>query len=83
MLKQFTAHPAAVGETYGQHLVFAWSFGARMVAGGAACVVHGLLPFLFTTRGSRTVRALHHQLEKGRSTPAGAHRAMLDAEYTI
>jgi len=33
-----------------------------MVAGGCACVVHGLLPFLFTTTGSRTVAELNERM---------------------
>ena len=53
-------HPASVSETYGQHLRFAARFGATMIGGGLACLVHGLLPFCFTTTASRRVRALHH-----------------------
>jgi len=49
MLKLFIDHPATVGETYWAHLLFAGRFGLRMMAGGAACLLHGLLPFLFTS----------------------------------
>jgi hypothetical protein len=58
MKRFFTEHPASVGETYGEHFVFAVSLGSRMVAGGLACIVHGLLPELCKTTGSRTIRAL-------------------------
>jgi hypothetical protein len=58
MLRLFTDHPHSVGETYFGHLCFALGFGARMVAGGAACIVHGVLPFLCTSTGSRTVAGL-------------------------
>jgi len=57
-----TAHPASVGETYFGHLCFAFSFGGSMLAGGAACILHGILPFLCTASGSRRVRALHAKL---------------------
>ena len=52
----FTEHPASVGETYGEHMVSAWGFGARMALGACACFVHGTLPFLCVTTGSRTIR---------------------------
>jgi hypothetical protein len=58
-----TAHPASVGETYFEHLCFAARFGASMLIGGAMCLVHALLPFLFCTGGSRRVRALHATLQ--------------------
>jgi len=63
LLKPFVVHPAAVGETYGQHLRFAAGFGGSMVGSGLACLVHALLPFLFQTTGSWTVRRLHQRLE--------------------
>jgi len=58
MLRLFTDHPHSVGETYFEHLRFAFAFGGRMIVGGAACLVHGVLPFLCTTTGSSTVAAL-------------------------
>ena len=56
-MRFFTEHPASVGETYGEHFVFAVSLGGRMVLGGLACVVHGIVPELCKTTGSRTIRA--------------------------
>ncbi len=58
MVNPFTAYPASVGQTYGQHLRFALSFGARMTLGGLAAAVHALLPFLFITTASRTLEEL-------------------------
>ncbi|HEY2068178.1 MAG TPA: DUF6356 family protein [Rhizomicrobium sp.] len=63
----FTAHPKSVGETYWQHFATAMSFGSRMVAAGLACCLHGLLPFLFVTTGSQTVRHLHDRMITHRS----------------
>ena len=31
-------------------------------AGGVAAIVHGILPFLFTTTGSRTIQTLHGEI---------------------
>jgi hypothetical protein len=55
----FIRHALSVGETYGQHCVFAFGFGVRMMLGGAAAVVHAVLPFLFVTTASRTLDALN------------------------
>lgn len=65
--KLFTEHPATVGETYGQHLASALGFAVAMVAGGLACLVHALLPFLCVTTGSRTVARLHEKMIKNRA----------------
>jgi hypothetical protein len=65
MKRFFTEHPASVGETYGQHLVFAVALGSRMVLGGLACMLHGVLPELCKTTGSRTIRALALRLVPG------------------
>ena len=58
----FTKHPDAVGESYGEHFAVATSFGSAMILGGLACMVHGVLPFLFTSTGSQTVKRLHERM---------------------
>lgn len=65
MKRFFTEHPASVGETYGEHFVFAVTLGSRMMAGGLACIVHGVLPELCKTTGSRTIRTLALRLVPG------------------
>jgi hypothetical protein len=62
MLRRFTDHPAAVNETYLQHMAMAFGFGGRMLLGSLGCFVHGLFPWLCLTRGSDTVRTLHHRM---------------------
>lgn len=66
MAVSFTKHPNDVGETYGEHFMVAGRFGVAMVLGGLACFVHAVLPFLCTTTGSRTVRALHDRMVTNR-----------------
>jgi hypothetical protein len=70
LLRLFTEHPASVGESYAQHGAFAAAFGLRLILAGCACLVHGALPFLFTTTGSRTVTRLHEQLVENRRRAA-------------
>jgi hypothetical protein len=62
MFRRFTDHPAQVNETYLQHMGAAFGFGGRMLVGAFACFVHGLCPWLCLTRGSDTVRTLHHRM---------------------
>jgi len=70
----FTEHPESVGETYFEHMGVATRFGAAMLAGGFACLLHGLFPFLFTTTGSSTIRRLHERMVVSRRrADAGAN----------
>jgi hypothetical protein len=67
----FREHPASVGESYGEHLRHASGFGVRMILGGLACVLHGLLPFVFVRTGSSQITLLHHKMvaTRGRAQP--------------
>jgi hypothetical protein len=76
----FTEHPASVDETYGQHLLQASSFGTRMILAGLACLVHGLLPFLFVRTGSAAITELHTRMvTHRRRQPLAAERGAVKA----
>jgi hypothetical protein len=75
LLKLFTTHPQTVGESYGEHLLRASLFGARMMGAGLACILHGVLPFLFVSTGSRAISELNEQMIAKRSG-AGTGRAL-------
>lgn len=62
LIRAFTEHPASVGESYGEHLGRATGFGLRMVFAGIACLVHGVLPFLFQRTGSRAIAELNDRM---------------------
>lgn len=70
----FTRHPKSVGESYGEHMGVAWSFGFTLLGAGLACIVHGILPFAFERTGSQTVRRLNERLSN-RCAKADAHFA--------
>ena len=71
MLDAFTRHPRSVDETYIEHMGVAWSFAFPMLAAGLACFVHGLLPWMFETTGSRCVKALYARMAgRGRKPEA-------------
>lgn len=62
LMRMFSEHPASVGESYFGHLLQASSFGLRMMFAGIACVLHGLLPFLFVTTGSAAIKGLNEEM---------------------
>ncbi len=64
--RAFTEHPASVDETYGEHLATSWSFAFRMLGGGLACLLHGVLPFLFKSTASGAIRSLHDRMSSHR-----------------
>ncbi len=63
MIKRaFTEHPASVGESYFQHMGMAFGFGAKMALSGIACLIHGVLPFLFVRTGRNCIEDLHRRM---------------------
>lgn len=86
----FTDHPASVGETYGEHLRSACSFSASMIAGGLACLVHAIFPFLFVSTASSTIRELHDRMvinraraRTGEARNSGLHSAQDSSKSTV
>ena len=69
LIRVFAEHPASVGESYTEHLVSAVCFGTRMVLAGIACLVHGVLPFLFVRTGSRAIAELNERMIADRRLP--------------
>ena len=76
-------HLAAVGEDYAEHRRFASAVGWSMVVAGAACILHGLLPALFTDTASRTIRRLHTVIEHRESFGGEVSGAPLLAAFAL
>jgi hypothetical protein len=75
--KLFVAHPQSVGENYFEHMAVAFGFGFKMLGGGLACIIHGLVPGLFVCSGSKMINCLHDELQakRGKTSPAIASHA--------
>jgi hypothetical protein len=58
----FLSHPRSVGETYPEHAGVAARFGATMVVGGVACIIHAVFPSLFPRAASDRVKRLYAQM---------------------
>jgi hypothetical protein len=71
LIRAFTEHPRSVGESYAEHLFRALYFGLRMMFAGLACVVHGVLPFLFVRTGSRAIAELNDRMVVNRRIRIG------------
>jgi len=55
----FTEHPHRNGETYFKHMKKALSFAGIFLFLTFTSVTHALLPFLFITTGSDTIKRLY------------------------
>jgi hypothetical protein len=69
---RFTAHPASIGETYGEHFLAATYFSRQLFIAALACFVHAVLPFLFEKTASGILRRLHERMIVARHKTAGA-----------
>ena len=56
------SHLAEAGMDYLSHLGRATRIGSRLMVAGGACLVHGLLPSLFTTRATATIIKLNEEI---------------------
>ena len=65
-----TEHLDEVGESYVEHLAKASGFAVVMLVGGLACLIHSLLPFLFTRSASDRIRRLHQAMLANGRRPA-------------
>ena len=67
----FFEHPDSVGESYGEHFVFAAGFGGALIAAGLAALAHALVPCLFERTASSTVKRLY-RIVADRGAPAAS-----------
>lgn len=59
----FTAHPAAVNETYFGHMKFAFGFGFWLMVAAGAAVIHAIVPALCETTASRILTRLTDRMK--------------------
>lgn len=57
----FTAHPASVDETYGEHFLFALGFAGKLGYAAFAALVHAILPFAYEKTASTIIRDLYER----------------------
>jgi hypothetical protein len=74
------SHLAEAGMDYLAHLGRASRIGGALMVAGMACLVHGILPGLFTTKASSTVIKLHEEIA---SAPAHGAIERMWLEFEI
>lgn len=80
ILPKGRAHLDDVGLGYFAHLARAFRIAGRLLATGLACLIHGIVPGLFTDRATRTVENLHRELSEIPVTPAPPLLGAAEAE---
>ena len=62
----FLSHPAAVGESYFEHMAASLTVAGRLAAAALKCVVHAVVPGLCKTAGSDAILKLHAEVSPRR-----------------
>ena len=71
----FTAHPQRVGESYLEHMAFAFGFSARLFRAAFAALIHGIVPCVHETTASSAVLDLNDEIRARRTVMAGGETA--------
>ncbi|MBG1232056.1 DUF6356 family protein [Aestuariivirga litoralis] len=63
----FLDHPHAAGESYFEHMAFAFRFSGRLFRAACAAFIHGVVPDAFETTASTTVLTMGEELRARRA----------------
>ena len=75
LLARSEAHLREARLGYVEHFGVAVGIGSSLVTAGAACLLHAILPGIFTDKASSLVRRLNREIERNQraSRPANLH----------
>lgn len=68
--QMFHDHPAKAGESYFEHMIFAFGFSARLFRAAFAALVHGVVPCLHDTTASTAVLDMTDEIRARRASMA-------------
>jgi hypothetical protein len=63
-------HPRSLGMSWAGHGMGAVAIGARLVGAGVACLVHALVPGVFTQTAGKTVTDMYDHMTRRRAGAA-------------
>ena len=66
----FLQHPRSLGMSWAGQGVGAVAIGARLVGAGCACLVHAVIPGMFTQTAGKTVTDMYDHMNKRRAGAA-------------
>ncbi|HJP69839.1 MAG TPA: DUF6356 family protein [Sphingomicrobium sp.] len=66
----FLDHPRSLGMTWAGHAIGAVRIGAQLVIAGLACLVHAIVPGVFTETAGRTVTDMYGHMQRRKAGAA-------------
>jgi len=66
----FLEHPRALGMSWVGHGIGAVAIGARLVGAGCACLVHAVVPGVFTQTAGKTIAGMYDDMTRRRAGAA-------------
>ena len=70
MHRLFVEHPHSLGMSWGGHGVGAIAIGATLLGAGLACLVHAVVPGLFTQTAGKTVNRMYEHMMRRKAGAA-------------
>jgi Family of unknown function (DUF6356) len=66
----FLEHPRSLGMSWAGHGIGAVAIGARLVGAGLACLVHAVVPGVFTQTAGKTVTHMYDHMARRKAGAA-------------
>lgn len=66
----FFEHPRSLGMSWASHGIGAVAIGCRLVGAGAACLVHAVVPGLFTQTAGKTITHMYGHMAQRKAGAA-------------
>ncbi len=66
----FLDHPRSLGMSWAGHAIGAIRIGAQLVVAGLACLVHAIVPGVFTETAGRTVTDMYGHMQRRKAGAA-------------
>ena len=68
--RMFLDHPRSLGMTWAGHGIGAVAIGARLVGAGCACIVHAVVPGVFTQTAGKTITEMYDHMARRKASAA-------------
>jgi hypothetical protein len=66
----FREHPRSLGMSWAGHGVGAVKIGAKLISAGCACLVHAVVPGVFTQTAGKTITDMHAHMMRRKAGAA-------------
>jgi hypothetical protein len=66
----FLDHPRSLGMSWAGHGIGAVAIGARLVGAGCACIVHAVVPGVFTQTAGKTITRMYDHMTQRKAGAA-------------